>query len=64
MDKTRRRRVALRAQEESAMVEGQREFHLAQQAAVLRMASKGADPAYNGNVRRFYPTSLQTIKLN
>jgi hypothetical protein len=40
-----------RAQEEAAMAEGQREFHLAQQAAVLRMANKGADPAYNGNVR-------------
>lgn len=33
------------------MAEGQREFHLAQQAAVLRMANKGTDSAYNGNVR-------------
>jgi hypothetical protein len=40
-----------RAQEEAAMAEGQRELHLAQQAAVLRMANKGTDPAYNGNVR-------------
>lgn len=31
------------------MAEGQREFHLAQQAAVLRMANKGTDSAYNGN---------------
>lgn len=33
------------------MAESQREFHLAQQAAVLRMSNKGTDPAYNGNVR-------------
>ena len=31
------------------MAESQREFHLAQQAAVLRMANKGTDAACNGN---------------